>query len=228
MKNKEVVFSEIDRAILNSYKSVLLGLADYLGDGYELVLHSIENFENSVVYIINGHHTGRKAGAPITDLALDMLEEISRGKNDCITYFSRNKKGEPLKSSTIAIRGENKRIIGLLCINFYMNTSIYNILNSFIPTRDEDVNHTINENFAENSDELIENVLDKIKKQVYSDQSITTTNKNKAIVSMLYEYGIFNIKDAVVKVAELLNISKNTVYMHIRNKNTNNLKYEDE
>jgi predicted transcriptional regulator YheO len=204
---------------LNSYKSAMLGLADYLGDGYELVLHSLEDLKHSVIYIINGHYTGRKEGAPITDLALSMLDEISKGQNDSITYFSKNKKSEPLKSATIAIRGENNRVIGLLCINFYMNTSFCDIIGSFMPKNVQNINYIMKENFAENSDELIESIVEKVKNQVYMDQSISTANKNKAIISMLGNYGIFNIKDSVVKIADLLNISKNTVYMHLRNKN---------
>ena len=66
----------VDRAILESYKEVAEGLSDYLGEGYEIVLHSLESLESSVIKIINGYHTGRKEGAPITDLALKMLEEI--------------------------------------------------------------------------------------------------------------------------------------------------------
>lgn len=41
-----------------------------------MVLHSLEDTEHSVIKIINGHHTGRTEGMPITDLALQMLEEI--------------------------------------------------------------------------------------------------------------------------------------------------------
>lgn len=220
MNNQEIILSDTDRLILNSYKTIMKGLADYLGQGYELVLHSLENLENSVICIINGHHTGRKEGAPITDLALSMLKEISMGQNDYATYFSKNKKGEPLKCSTIALRGENGRIIGLLCMNFYMNTTIFDFLSSLTPNAAETFHYTIKENFAENSDEIIKNTLEKVRLQVYADQSITTANKNKTIVYTLDNYGIFNIKDSVIKIAELLNISKNTVYMHLRNKNS--------
>ena len=59
---KEVKLNSRDRLILESYKAVLDGLADYLGSGYEIVLHSLENFEHSVIKIINGEHTGRKEG----------------------------------------------------------------------------------------------------------------------------------------------------------------------
>ena len=41
------------------------GLALYLGEGYEFVLHSLEDLSHSVVKIINGHYSNRKPGAPI-------------------------------------------------------------------------------------------------------------------------------------------------------------------
>lgn len=47
-----------DRQILNSYALMLDGLGAYLGEGYELVLHSLESLDHSVIKIINGHYTG--------------------------------------------------------------------------------------------------------------------------------------------------------------------------
>ena len=43
-----LTLTETDKTILESYKTVLDGLAEYLGDGYELILHSLENLEHSV------------------------------------------------------------------------------------------------------------------------------------------------------------------------------------
>ena len=76
---KTMSFTRMDRMVLESYKTLCEGLANYLGDGYEIVLHSLENYDNSVIKIINGYYTGRKEGAPITDLALHMLEDIRHG-----------------------------------------------------------------------------------------------------------------------------------------------------
>ena len=113
MKDYNVHLTLIDRIILDSYKVLLEGMADYMGSGYEMVLHSLEDTEHSVIKIINGHHTGRTEGMPITDLALQMLEEIKKeGEKGYISYFTKNKKGEPLKSTTIVVRGEESRIIG--------------------------------------------------------------------------------------------------------------------
>ncbi len=64
--------------------------------------------------------------------------------------------------------------------------------------------------------------LEEVKKIVYNDLSISASNKNKEIVSLLYQRGIFNLKDSVITISEQLGISKNTVYMHIRNLNNQN------
>ncbi len=73
------------------------------------------------------------------------------------------------------------------------------------------------ETFASNVDDMILSTLEHARHQIYNDSSILSSNKNKAIINLLYEKGIFQIKDAVPKVADLLGISKNTVYMHLRN-----------
>jgi predicted transcriptional regulator YheO len=211
----EVTFSLVDHIILNSYKIVMEGLSNYLGDGYEFVLHSLEDLDHSVVKIINGQHTGRKEGAPITDIALRMSSEITNHQQNYISYHTRNRKGEPLKATTIAIRGERDRVIGLLCINFYLNTPLFEFISSLSDATFAKAGF-ISENFVENSTELITEIVLQIKKEVDSNKEIPLSLKNKEIISILYNQGIFNLKDAVAKVSKTLKISSNTVYMHLR------------
>ena len=155
-------------------------------------------------------------GAPITDLALKMLQQIR--ENDCAhqyyTYFNYSHEGVPLKSTTISILGENKRIIGLLCINFYLSTPLSAIVKSLSDTHTRSARS--DETFSSSLDDLISSVLDDAVKQVYANGAITSTNRNKEIISILYEKGIFNMKDAVNHVSQKMGISKNTVYMHLR------------
>ena len=75
----------------------------------------------------------------------------------------------------------------------------------------------VTETFASNVDDMILSTLEHVRHQVYNDSAISSSNKNKAIINLLYEKGIFQIKDSVPKVADLLGISKNTVYLHLRN-----------
>lgn len=128
---------------------MLDGLAQYLGTGYELVLHSLEDLEHSAIRVMNSH-TGRSEGAPITELALTMLGRIhAQTQGDTVCYSSTNRDGKPLRSCTIAIRGSEQRIIGLLCINFYMDTPLSQLLETISPAQSQPVAETYVQNSTE-------------------------------------------------------------------------------
>ena len=110
MDNPFLKLTVTDRQILNSYALMLNGLGAYLGDGYELVLHSLESLDHSVIKIINGHFTGRKEGSPITDLALKMLGELEQDPSRTVSpYFNKSSSDSMLRSCTIPITGEHGR-----------------------------------------------------------------------------------------------------------------------
>ena len=210
-----LVLSPTDKVILESYKILVDGLSAYLGEGYEIILHSLEDLDHSVIKIINGYYTERCEGAPITDLALTMLEDLNRRSSLEVKAYFNHKSGKTLKSVTIPVVGEQRRIIGLLCINFHMEISVFNFLTQFLPN--EASNISSSETFNKNADGLLISALEDAKAQIYGDKSVNASNKNKEIIRLLYQRGIFNIKDAVASVAEDLGISKNTVYLHLRN-----------
>ena len=214
--------TDVDKKILDSYKAMVPILGEYLGNGYEIILHSLEDLQHSVIENVNGHYSGRKNGSPITDLALSMLTRIKYDPDFSeFCYMNRSKSGSPLRSTTIPVYGENKRIIGLICINFYTDIPFSQILEKYEPVSSSNQDDLeIRENFSEDVDELIENVVDEVKEKVLGDPSVSPHYKNKKIIEELNSKGIFNIKDSVIKVAALLKISKNTVYMHIRNANS--------
>ena len=209
--------TKIDKAILDSYASMLEGLSAYLGSAYEISLHSLENYNHSVVKIMNGYHSGRSVGAPLTDLALNMLRRITdhglSATESYTSYAAINQAGERLKSSTIPIIGENSRVIGMLCINLYMDTPLSEILQSLVDSHTE---HTEREYFANSMSDTISEAVSEARNQVMFNPSIPAVNKNKELIRILHEKGIFRIKDSVVEVARALGLSKNTVYLHLR------------
>ena len=157
----------------------------------------------------------------VASFALDLLEEMQKEDADSrgITYFTHNKKGEPLKSVTIPVRGEKDRIIGLLCINFYLNTPFSEYISNFVACglKPQEQYENRKENFSSSSVELLEDMAEEIRREVIEDKDIPTSNRNKEIIQRLYQKGVYNMKDAVVRTAEILGISKNTVYLHLRN-----------
>jgi predicted transcriptional regulator YheO len=214
-----------DRLILDSYKMTIDGMAAYLGSAFEIVLHDLVDLEHSIIKIVNGHHSGRSEGAPITDFALSMLERIreeNTGRDKeagdftpYTTYISASKFGHPVRSTTIVIFGENHKAIGLLCFNLYMDSPL-SALSSIFGTTLEPPTQRVDENFISDSAELIAVELAKAKEQVWADNTVPAALKNKEIVGLLYQRGVFKLKNAVQAVAENLTISKNTVYLHLR------------
>lgn len=217
--NAPLQLTKIDHMILETYKKLCDGLSDYLGVGYEIVLHSLENLDKSVVKIINGNYTGRKEGSPITDMALHMLEKMDVGNTGGhISYFTRNKNGALMRSCTIAIPGEDGNTIGLLCINLYLDMPLSKFIEKFSPTESQVSLRNNVENFVDNSSELIGDTVRRVRREVFNNPNILAQNRNREIIFCLSERGIFRLKDSVAQCAQILGISKNTVYMHLRNK----------
>jgi predicted transcriptional regulator YheO len=211
--------SPLDRLILESYKTTMEGLAAYFGEAFEFVLHDLTDFDHSIVKIVNGFHSKRQEGAPITDFALSMLEQIQEKKcpdretEPFISYTSRGKYGKLVKSTTIMIFGEQRRVIGLLCVNLYFDSPIYSVLRNFslVPQAD-----FVSENFTSDSGELITRALEKARVEVNADSAVLQSQKNKEIIALLYHQGIFKLKNAVQHISLELGISRNTVYLHLR------------
>ena len=73
------------------------------------------------------------------------------------------------------------------------------------------------ETYANNIEELVLSALLEAKEQVSTNPNISAANRNKEIIAILKQKSIFNLKDGVVLVAKHMGISKNTVYLHLRN-----------
>jgi predicted transcriptional regulator YheO len=222
MAKQKNTLSRTDKLIIESYKATIDGLAAYYGEAFEIVLHDLIDLDHSIIKIANGFHSGRKEGAPITDFALSMLEQITKNNahgnpvehsHPFVTYLSSSKYGKPVKSTTIMIFGEKEKPIGLLCINLYLDSPLTSLLQHFSLTAPAEY---VTEHFISNSDELITRALEKVKAEVLTDDTVPPSQKNKEIVTLLYYQGIFKLKDAVQIISRDLGISKNTVYLHIR------------
>ena len=145
-------------------------------------------------------------------MALKMLSQVESEHDYAVKpYYNKNQKGVILKSSTIPVIGENDRIIGLICINMHLEMPLIDYLQDLLPSgQQNDMSQELknSEHFSDNIDELITTSLTKVKQAVESDPNVSHLNQNKEIVIRLYDQGIFNLKDSVIKIADRLGISK--------------------
>ncbi|SKA53226.1 Predicted transcriptional regulator YheO, contains PAS and DNA-binding HTH domains [Enterovibrio nigricans DSM 22720] len=191
-------------------------IADFIGPHCEVVIHSFESFEKSVVKIVNGHHTGRDVGSPLTDLGLRMLSAFEKtGNVTPKSYFTESKEGALLKSTTCILEGEEGRPIGMFCINMNLSFPFPEIIKTLMP----DMAHSpmsVSENFSASAGDVIDQALNQAIVEVEADVSITPKGKNKAITKLLFENGIFELKEATAIVSERLGITRHAIYKYLR------------
>jgi predicted transcriptional regulator YheO len=80
-KKPPITFSPRDKEILETTKPIVDGIAVLFGENREVLLHSFESLNRSVVYIRNGYVTGHSVGSPITDtnrIILDIMKNKPR------------------------------------------------------------------------------------------------------------------------------------------------------
>lgn len=214
---KNVRLTAEDRSILTAFGPVAEAIASLFGEHCEVLIHSLEDLSSSIIKICNGNVTGRKIGSPMTDLGIKMFKNASFDKHDMVSnYVTRHTDGKIIKSATAMIRNGTKPI-GMLCINFNLSAPLIDVVQQILYAGDEkQQSHQEHERFVMNTEDLVRHSLDVSIAQITARRDISVQEKNKQIVSELYNQGIFDVKGAVDIVANELGVSRYTIYNYIR------------
>ena len=200
-------------AELKKYIPIANMIAKTFGRQCEVVIHDLSIPQNSVVYTLNNHVTGRQIGQSFEHL----VKEVLLSKNfdgDCTAnYMTVIKDGREIKSSTTLLRDSGGKPIGALCINVDVKplkdamSFLGDLLNAEQAKPEADV-----EPFS-NVMEIVDDLIDKI---IDQDNVDNLKRKDKLdLIQFMDDKGVFLIKGAIDKVAERLNISKVTVYSYL-------------
>ncbi len=211
-------FTATDKKILTSYKVIVDGIAAFMGKHCEVVLHSLEDPDHAIIKIVNGHHTNRKAGAPLTEQGTQiLLDFLETGQQDHTCYTTSSVNGDPMRSLFTVICN-NSKPIGLLGINFDMNIPLSEFISTFSLFHQPAMkkSDTEDKHCANNVEDLIHNAVSNVVIEISTNANIPNHEKNKYIVSGLNNKGIFDIKGSVAMVAKELKLSKYTIYGYIR------------
>ncbi|UJF17955.1 PAS domain-containing protein [Vibrio sp. SS-MA-C1-2] len=209
-------FTEQDKLSLATHFRVAETMAELIGPHCEIVIHSFESLERSVVKIVNGHHTGRKVGSPITDVGLKMLSQIeSTGEMSLNSYFTHTKDGRLLKSTTCMLTDVAGKPIGLFCVNINLSHPFPEIMKTLMPDSST-TTVTINENFSSSTTEIIKHALEQAVEEVDNDPTVTIKGRKKTITQILFQNGIFELKESTAMVSAHLGITRHAIYKYIR------------
>ena len=192
------------------------GIAQQFGSNCEVVVHDLDSndVEHSIVAIENGHVSGRRVGDGPSHIVLEALRGDCARLEDRLAYLTRSDDGKILKSSTIYIRDDDGRAIGVFAINYDITLmlAMEDALKGFTATQvpEREPEH-ISRNVADLLDELIEQSVKLVGKPV---PLMNKEDKVKAI-QFLNDTSAFLITKSGDKVCKFFGISKYTLYSYI-------------
>lgn len=197
-------------------KRMAKGLAGQFGQNCEVVIHDLRgnDLEHSIVAIENGHVTGRSIGDGPSHIVLESLKGDPKMLQDRISYLARTSDGRVLKSTTLFIRDDEDRVIGLLGINYdiSMLVSLEGSLRDFTgQDRLTSEPEAISRNVADLLDELLEHSVSLVGKPT---AMMSKDDKIRAI-RFLDDNGAFLITKSGPKVCQYFGISTYTLYSYL-------------
>lgn len=194
----------------------MLGLI--LGPSYEVLLHDLSADPTFIVAIENPEVTGRETDTPMTDFGNYLIATGDTQERDFFANYSAEATdGRPLRASVALIRDENKAVIGFLCINYDITSSLMlKDMAEFLSTvHPLTVSGASTEKFAPHHDHLQE-LLEEVRQLWGKPLRYSSRNERRQIMKWLDDHGFFKIKKAMARLTSETGKSRFTLYADLR------------
>lgn len=191
------------------------GITGHFGENCEIVIHDLtEDEEHTIIYIENGHVTGRKVGDGSSRVVFEARNKKPGELKDRINYLTQSEGGRMLKSTTIYIRDEAGKVVGIFAINYDItNLMVMDYtLKNLIATKDE---HEEPEKITKGVNGLLNELIEESVKLVNKPVSQMNREDKIKAIKFLQEKGAFLITKSGDKVSKYFGISKFTLYNYI-------------
>ena len=197
-------------------KQLAKGVARQFGSNCEVVVHDLSSGdpEHSVVAIENGHVTGRRLGDGASHIVLEAMKADPDSLTDRLSYLTRTEDGKVLKSSTMYIRNDEGKPVGIFAINYdiTMMKMMEDTIQEF--TRTES-NVQEPQTITHNVNDLLEELIKQSAQLVGKPVALMTKDDKIKAIRFLNESGAFTIMKAGQRVCNFFGISKYTLYSYI-------------
>ncbi len=203
-------------AYLKKYIPLVDFLAEVFGDDAEVVLQDVSDFNNSVISIRNNHISGRKLGAPATNLVLKVMNGNFTDKNYVTNYRGVSAAGKVVRSSTYFIKDDKNVVVGMLCINIDIDklVQLKNHLDGILKLPEEIFEKTT-ERFSVSAEGLASDSIETILEESGISPERMSQEEKIEVVYKLDKNGVFLVKGSICKVASVLNVSNATIYRYL-------------
>jgi len=192
------------------------GISQQFGSNCEVAVHNLcESYtDSSIIIIENGDVTGRKVGDGPSHVVLEALHGDQSKLQDHLSYLTKTKDGRILKSTTIYIRDENRKVIGIFSINFDI-TGLLMVNNALKPLVTVESSEKEPEKIPQNVNDLLIELIEQSVQQVGKPVALMNKDDKIKAIQFLNNSGAFLITKSGDKVSKYFGISKYTLYSYI-------------
>lgn len=221
----------------DTWQQLLTMLENQFGNKSEFILHDLtKDYNHTIVDIRNGYITNRKIGDCGSNLGLEVLRGTDTN-GDRYNYIVHTRDGKLLRSSTMYLRNDDRKVIGSLCINTDITETVhfeeylrqynrYSVQPSPIPAGSqvfpapeaEKNNSEIPigpEIFANDVSQILDFLIKDAGKLVGKPVEKMNRDDKIKFVRYLDQKGAFLITKASERVYEYLGISRYTLYNYL-------------
>ena len=194
------------KAELKPYVALCDAIGKLFYPNVEVVMHDLTS--KTLVHIVNAFSKRRVGDAMAGD-----LQDISTIDEDWVGPYDKiNDAGKRLKAVSVILRDMKHNPIGMICINYNTEAveALFESLKGFLHVRENEDKPAalFSQNWKEHTDQTIEKYL---MMHNVSLAGLSTTDK-KALVFFLDNEGIFNIRNVVGYLCNVLKVSRATIY----------------
>lgn len=204
-------------AQIEVYKRIAHGLALQFGPNCEVIVHDLEaeDLDHSIVVIENGHVTGRHVGDGPSHVVLESLHKDGDSIEDREPYLTKTADGKLLKSSTIFIRDEAGKAVGILGINYDITlmTAYERSLAQFMGTDTASPNEP--EPINRNIGDLLDDLFRECEQYVGKPAALMTKDERIRAIGYLDRRGAFLISKSSEKACDFFGVSKYSFYSYL-------------
>ena len=202
---------------LDFYKRIAHALALQFGSGCEVVVHDLESADpsHSIVAIENGHVTGRRLGDGPSHVVLEALHADGAQLDDRLSYLTRTADGKILKSSTVFIRDDDGRAVGVFAINYDITVlrAANDAIGWLVGTEPSETREP--EPIVRNVADLLDDLIEQSVELVGTPVALMTKEEKVRAIRYLNDTGAFLITKSGPKVCKFFGISKYTLYSYL-------------
>lgn len=215
---------QVDHGVLRNMCDAIVAL---LGERCEAVIHDFSDFDRSIVYMA-GNVTGRSVGGPVSDMGLRLLISAPPDQ-DVLFYYSRTSNGTLIKTATILLRAEPLgELIGAVCINLdieHLQRARIALEELITLPREMSVSEDCPSTPRQTLEHMVNDILDE-RGWIISDLA---RNQRIEMIRLLEERGAFSYRSAKTVTAELLGVSRYTIYKYLQHiRETNDTSVHDQ